>query len=117
MSKHPWQAQADATRSTSISRQEITAILDETRALCYPGSVLARGDAMLDYLDLRLIPLAEGEPVQFQTWSSAMWRPARFARMITGPDQDGSTKPRYLVIRPSGEQAEVYPLMIRRPRS
>jgi hypothetical protein len=99
-----------------ISRADVHRILAEARAKWHHGSRIDHGDAMLDYLDVQFIPLAEGEPVQFQTWSSALWRPATFTRMITEPDQDGSTTPRFLVTRPSGKQVEVYPLMIRRPR-
>ena len=95
--------------------EEIREILAQARTRVRPGGRIDRGKAMVDYLDLQLFPLTEGERVQFQMLSGPMWRPAAFVRMVTEPGQDGNTTPRYLVIRPSGQQVEAYPLMIRRP--
>src|ERR1700722_5358331 len=87
MSKHPWQAQIDATRNTDISRSEIARILDEWFARYRSYDRLRRVDEdMFLALRNRLIPLSPGEPVQFRELGRQRWLNGTFTGPMDNPD-------------------------------
>lgn len=98
MSRHPFQAQADATRDSRLSKQEIAAIVDEWYE-SYAAYCRIDEDVYLT-LRNRLIPLQPGEPVQFQELGKRRWLNGTFEGPVANPD-DPRREGDVIVIRAS----------------
>jgi hypothetical protein len=111
MRKHPWQAQADATRNTDISRAKLQQILDGWYKR-YRQVDRIDEDVFLS-LRNQLIPLAPGEPVQFQELGQRRWFNGTYDGPVDNPD-DPHRSGDVIVLSPSGRRVAVFLSSVRR---
>jgi hypothetical protein len=108
---HPWQAQADATRNTGISRAEIERILDDWYDRYRRFSRIDE-DVFLS-LRNRLVPLAPGEPVQFQEPGKQRWFNGTYDGPVDNPG-DPRRSGDVIVLSASGRRVTVFLSSVRR---
>lgn len=105
MIKHPWQAQADATRNTDISRAEVLRILTEVRERY---ARFSRGDNdVFRVLENRMVPLVPGEPVQFREVGKQRWFNGTYDGPVDNPD-DPNRSGDVCVLSRSGRRMTVF---------